>query len=653
MAVDPDPKGQLWRGQERFHGAFLHSGIGMALVSLEGRFLDVNPAFCRFLGYSETELRGLTFQEITHPEDLAADLEQVGRVLAGEIEAYSLEKRYIPKDGRSFRGLLTVSLVRDEENQPAFFISQVQDVTDLHRTTDELRTSRERLRQAAVAGGVGTWEYDVAADLLEWNEVSFAVHGRRRETFTPDARNTAALIHPDDAARVLEGINRCIAGGERIYHAEYRVVWPGGEVRHVRTGTEIVRDEAGNPTRLHGVIIDLTDEKNALEAARTANQAKSDFLAMMSHEIRTPMNGMLGFASLLRSTPLDETQRGYLDIVDASGRRLLEVINDILDLSRIEAGSLPVQFAPFDLRACVREALEIVRPAAQDKGLALSLEMGPDVPAGMASDRGRLSQILTNLLGNAVKFTERGKVSLAVSCDPGEGERAWHFRVSDSGPGIPPEALERIFEPFFQADARAASPAGTGLGLAISRRLAGLLGGGISACNCEEGGAEFCVTVAARGTEAIAPPPRPIERSFRGYIILVVEDNEVNRRLCGVQLARLGCEARFAHNGREAVAKALEGGYHAILMDVQLPELDGCSAARVIREQENGSGRIPIIAMTANAMPLDRENCLAAGMDDYLPKPVRVEDLGLTLAKWLSETADEARPGAQGDILHH
>jgi PAS domain S-box-containing protein len=624
----------LWQGQERFYGAFRHSAIGMALISPEGRFLDVNPALCRFLGYSEQEFLALNFQTVTHPDDLAADLDLTEKVLSGEIETYSMEKRYIHKDGRHFWGLLNVSLVSDDAGEPVHFISQVQDVTARRRAGDDLWTSRERLRRATAAGGVGTWDFDVKTGLLDWNDVSFAVHGVTRRDFTPDAENTAAFLHPDDVARVLEGIRGCIAEGGRIYGAEYRIVRPSGEVRHLRTGAEVVRDDAGNPARLVGVIIDLTAEKNALDTARSANQAKSDFLAMMSHEIRTPMNGMLGFAALLRATDLDETQQNYLATINASGQRLLEVINDILDLSRIEAGSLPVEFAPFDLRACVRDVFEIVRPSALRKNLTYELRLASDLPDGMFSDRGRLAQILTNVLGNAVKFADRGAVTLRVSCEAAGGDDpVWHFRVSDNGPGVPPEALGRIFDPFFQVGSSARGRSGSGLGLAISRHLAELLGGGIFVTNLDGGGAEFCVTVRARAVPVPLDPPEPEEYDFRGCSVLVAEDNDVNRRLCGLQLRRLGCEPVYACTGLEAVEKACDGGFHAILMDVQLPELDGCAAVQAIRQREHG--HVPIIAMTANAMPQDREKCLAAGMDDYLSKPVRIEALGATLAKWL------------------
>jgi PAS domain S-box-containing protein len=635
--MSSDTPNVLWRGQERFRGAFLHSGIGIALVSTEGKFLDVNPAFCRYVGYSEKELCAKDFQVLTHPDDLEGDLDQVTRMLAGEIETYSMEKRYRHKDGHLLWAFLSVSLVRDDEGHPVHFISQIQDVTERHRANEELRISRERLRLATSAGGIGTWDYDIPSGTLEWNDAAYAIYGVDPGSFQPDRSSALRFMHPEDVESTVSSLRECLLDGSKECRSEFRIVRPDGEIRYLRIGGEILRDSEGRPERFVGVIIDLTPEKRALDAARAADQAKSDFLAMMSHEIRTPMNGMLGFAALLRSAGLDELQRSYLDTIDASGQRLLEVIDDILDLSRIEAGSLPIEYAGFEVRACVRDVFELLRPSALKKELQYEMSIAPDVPLGMLSDRGRLAQILTNLLGNALKFTDHGFVRLDVSCDRADaGDYIWHFRVRDCGPGVPSEMLHRIFDPFFQASpSRLLRNNGSGLGLGISRHIAELLGGGIAVRNLEGGGAEFCATIRAESAEVAHIDPSGIAASLPACAVLVAEDNDVNRRLCGLQLRRLGCEPEFACTGKEAVEMARRGKFRAILMDVQLPELDGIDAARAIREEENNGHRVPIIAMTANAMPQDRAKCLQAGMDDYLSKPVRIEALGATLAKWL------------------
>jgi len=519
----PGDHSPLWAGQERFRGAFLHSGIGMALVAPDGEFLDVNPALCRFLGYPESELLALDFQSITHPDDLHADLRHVREMLEGVAETYSMEKRYRRKDGRYVWCLLTVSLTRDPAGAPLFFISQVQDISGR-------KEAEERLRREA-----------------------------------------------DELAR-------------------------------------------------------------ARDAAEAADRAKSEFLAMMSHEIRTPMNAVLGFSSLLKNTPLDGSQASHVDMIESSGERLLELINDILDLSKIEAGAVQVNLMPFDVRACIDEAFHVLHPAAQRRNLAYHCHIAEGVPASVVGDRLRTAQVLINLLGNAVKFTERGSVGLTADAARDErGRCLLRFLVEDTGPGIPPDALQRVFEPFFQSHSSATRrQGGCGLGLAISQKLVALLNGELHAENRPEGGCRFSVILPVIESGSPAPS-RPAPRTGAlNARILVVEDNEPNRRLCELQLRQIGCQVDHAPDGRSAVEKVLGGEiFDAVLMDMQLPEMDGCSATRAIRAAEPAGRRVPIIALTANAMPEDREQCLAAGMDDYLSKPIRVPVLAEVLRRWV------------------
>lgn len=499
----------LWNKLEYFHGAFVHSAMGMALVSHEGKFLDVNPALCGFLGCSRDQLLQTDFQAITHPEDLAQDLAFAQQLWEGERDWYSMEKRYISFQGQILWARLTVSLAHEEQERPAFFISQVQDIARERLAAEEILSSRERLRQTALAGNVGTWEYNFTTQQVDWNEVTFAIHAMTPQDYMPHPDNTREFLHPDDAERVLGGIRDFIASGQETFQTEYRIRRHNGEIRHLRTGAGLLRDESGHPLRLYGTLIDLTDEKLAIESAQAVSRAKGEFLTMTSHEIRTPMNGILGFIELLQATPLNEIQRDYVETIAASGRRLLEVVNDLLDLAHIETGSLPVRPAPFSLRPCVQDVLETLRPIAQEKHLDLSLDFPEGLPAAIVSDRGRLSQILTNLLGNAIKFTEHGGVSLAVSGEPpasehtdgcgdgsGDGDEwTWKFTVADTGPGIPPEDLPRIFEAFYRGSA--AKTSGSGLGLMISQRIVALLGGNISVSNRLPHGAEFCATILA------------------------------------------------------------------------------------------------------------------------------------------------------------
>ena len=460
---------------------------------------------------------------------------------------------------------------------------------------------------------------------------------------------------PDLAEAYCEDERKVMRSGEALINREEAGLDANGNAMTLLTTKVPLRDEQGKVVGILGIGRDITarvkveaEVRAAREAAEAANRSKSDFLANMSHEIRTPMNGVLGMAELLLETRLDEEQREFTETIRGSGEALLTVINDILDFSKIEAGKLQLESIDMDVRNPVDEVARLLAIQAQAKGLSITVSYDASLPASVLGDPNRLRQILLNLGGNAIKFTSAGEVGIEVSvveaCAQGVLVR---FEVHDCGIGIPRERLEALFKPFSQVDASTTRRfGGTGLGLSIVRRLVELMNG---TCGVEsELGvgsrfwftARFGASAARRPATQVAEPQRLTGRRMNvpQRRLLIAEDNVVNQRVASRMLEKMGYFVDVVGNGQQAVAAWARGGYDAILMDCQMPEMDGYAATREIRRQESDSAHIPIIALTAHAIKGADDECFAAGMDHYVTKPIDRDALRECLERSLAHS---------------
>jgi PAS domain S-box-containing protein len=479
----------------------------------------------------------------------------------------------------------------------------------------------------------------VGGSMLFVSDGMEALSGWPVDRFVEGQHDLLELVHPDDQADVREVWRQAIASAGR-YTVEYRMVLRDGSWLQVWESGSVLHAEHTGDIWVDGVIFDISQQhriKEELRAAKTlaeqANAAKSVFLSTMSHEIRTPMNGIIGMTSLLIETPLNAEQREFAKIIETSADALLSVINDILDFSRIEAGKLTVESVGFELSAVVTGCIDVLTTKADGKGLSLTSSMDPALPVLVMGDAGRLRQILLNLLGNAIKFTAVGTIELRVTRVASHGITAGvRFAVRDSGIGIDKKNAADLFMPFHQLDGSITRKyGGTGLGLSITKRLVELMGGTIGFESVLGRGAMFWTElplVAVTNLAPVVPAPSRVVPDNLDLLVLIVEDNPINQIVAVRQLARLGYAAHTAVNGEEALAMLELQDYAVILMDCQMPVMDGFEATRLIRTGELGSVQHrTIVAMTANAMQGDRERCLHAGMDDYLSKPIAFDEL--------------------------
>lgn len=656
----------LRESETRFRSIFENAGAGIVTLDSNGHFLQTNHEFCRMLCYEAEELLQLTVYDITHPEHLEETRDNY-QILRPEHISY--EKRYRRKTGEILWGQVSGTWIRNHRHEPQYAIALIQDISERKRAEAELRRQK-----------------DLLADVI--NHVPAAVFWKDRQSVFLGCNRAiaklAGLEHPDRIVGLTDYDLPWTREESDFFRECDRQVMESGrpmlnieEPQHQSDGRQVtlltskvpLRDANGEIFGLLGIFTDITDRKRmeeellqAKDQAESANRAKSEFLANMSHEIRTPMNGIIGMTDLLLDSELTPDQRECLDLARGSAQSLLALLNDILDFSKIEAGRLILENVPFKLHETLHGIVEALRFQAMRKGLAVELHCAPEVPLTIVGDAGRLNQILLNLIGNAIKFTAEGSIDVFVGLHDettaNDAARHLHFAVSDTGIGIPTDKLELIFDSFAQADGSITRRfGGTGLGLSIAKELTTLMGGRIWAESALHQGSTFHFTIELVEVCVLdEQPPRPATSpaqpsTSKKAKVLLAEDNYVNQRLAVRILEKAGHQVSVAANGTDVLMLLEKESFDIILMDIQMPQLDGLEATRLIRTAnlQGIDPRIPIIALTAHAMSGDRERFLTAGMNGYLAKPLeanRLLDLVAQELPWAFDSAEDTQQPA-------
>jgi PAS domain S-box-containing protein len=701
----------LRESEERFRGTFENAAVGIGHADAAGRWLRVNERFCAIVGYPREELLQKTFRDITHPDDRAAGTKSFAALMQGDLASYALEKRYLRKDGSPVWVKLFISLQRDAAGAPAYAIAVLQDISERMRLEAELRQGKEaeaeraRLAELGRDVGIALSQGDTLRELLQpcaEATVRFLDAAFARIWWLPPGKDVLELQASAGMYTKLDGAHAHIPIGQlkigRIAQERRPLLtnevqgdpcisdqsWARREGMVAFAGFPlVVKDRVlgvlGMFSRrpLSGAVLQTLESvagvialgierkqqevelRRAKEAAEAANRAKDEFLANVSHEIRTPMNAILGMTELALATPLTEDQRQCLKTVKSAADSLLSIINDLLDFAKIEAGKLELDPAAFSLRAAVGDTLRALAVRAHKKGLELICEVQPDVSDALVGDAGRLRQVLLNLVGNAIKFTDEGEVVVRVAVDGGSpplslgpGEVCLRFTVRDTGIGIPKEKQERIFRAFEQEDTSTTRKyGGTGLGLTIASRLVALMGGQITVESEPGQGSTFAFT-ARFGRQPYSPeavaarPPVPL----RNLPVLVVDDNATNRRILEGWLRSWQMKPVAVGDGVAAIDTLWHGTaysqpYALVLLDARMPDVDGLALAAHIRQRAELS-TTRIILLTSGDRPGDLARSRELQVDAHLLKPVQQEELLETIYQVMSRTAED---GARGE----
>ncbi len=607
---------------------------GILLLSRTGVITSANTTATKMFGYLPGELIGLSVETIL-PKSLSGT---PGREASNELDpdaafAESAHDRLaLHKDGSTFPVSIGFNLI--ETDHETSILYSVVDISEWRRSAALLKNSVERLRLATRGAGVGIWEYNITDNEVIWDDQMFRLYGTTREEFGGAYEAWRQGVHPDDQAHGDEEVQLALRG-EKEFDTEFRVVWGDGSIHTIRALAVVKRDESGRPIKMVGTNWDITEQKRVA-------QMKSEFLANMSHEIRTPMNVIIGMSGLLLETDLDEVQADFTRTIRQGAESLLGIINGVLDFSKLEAGRLEPDPEDFSIDSMAEETVEFFAQQALEKGLELNCFVSGDVPAWARADRGRLRQILTNLIGNAVKFTEQGEVSLHVGViDHDEFRSMVCFEVRDTGIGIAPDVQGHLFNAFTQADGSTTRRyGGSGLGLAISKKLAEMMGGTISLESSLGQGSSFFLKVPV--TAALTAKPHDDTPAFRleGVRTLVVDDVEMNRTIVQQYVETWGMRPDCVANGFEAITRLRDAAgagdpYGLLILDCGMPGISGVDVARIVHSDPHIAAT-PIIMLTSYDDRAEVKGAKSLGVLHFLTKPVRRHLLHRTILRTLN-----------------
>ena len=620
----------------------------LVLKDDQGRFLLANKVVADLYGTTPEAMIGKDDADFGVPAEQSEFFRQnVLSIMArGEAEvvneesfdALSGQKRYFKSIKKPFK---------DEQGNNQILVI-AHDMTADVEAQKQIATSELRLRYALEATQEGIWDWDVSSGAVEHNSHWYRMLGYDATDIASTVDGFSELIYTQDRDAVFAKIKAHFSGEIARYDSEHRMCCKDGSLIWVHDrGCVVEYSPAGDPLRMVGSFSNINERKLAEQAlvrakqqAEAANRSKSEFLANMSHEIRTPMNGVIGMASLLLSTKLTAEQRDYLETMHASGEALLTVINDILDFSKVESGQMTLENIVFNVRDVIHSTVDLLLLTIKNKGLSFKLTVDDSVPQQLVGDAGRWRQIITNLVGNAIKFTAKGSISIALSAKQLDSKIQLHTAVSDTGIGIAQDKRDKLFIPFSQVDASTTREfGGTGLGLSISRQLAMLMGGEIGVESETGVGSCFWFTVVMplAALQVKQEETQMIELSTVQNIlrILLVEDNIINQKVAIAMLRKLGHHVDAVSHGKEAIQQLALLDYDVVLMDCQMPIMDGFEATRIIRTGgKTRNAQIPIIALTANVMQEDKDACFASGMNHFISKPIQMNALSQILSQY-------------------